>query len=333
MPEPLGIGIIGLGVMGRIHVGILKAGVPGACLAAVADLDPERSRESAEETGVPAYTACAELLRDPAVHAVVIATPAETHSDLIEQAAAAGKHIFCEKPLDVDLTRIHRALAAVKQARVLLMTGFNRRFDRNFSYLREELDAGRIGDPISIHIVSRDPVLAGPPRTIEAKAGLFFETTIHDLDMLRFLTGAEIEWLHVQASSPVHKQPAVDSAVVMLRLANGAAATIDNSQAAYDYDQRIEAFGTQGALTVTNETVNTVSLWDRQGIHSPRHQHFFPQRYRESYSSELAAFAGFVPAGVQPSPSGADGRAATAAALAVQLSFEQRRPVRIEEVR
>ncbi len=332
MPQAIGIGVIGLGTIGQIHLATVCSLVDRFRLAAVADLDDALGRRTGKEAGVPAYASGAELLDAPALQAVVIATPAESHGELIERAAAAGKHIFCEKPLDVTLMRIDRALAAVKQAGVLLMVGFNRRFDRDFEYLSEELDVQRVGNLISIHIISRDPILRGPPRRIEGMSGLFFETTVHDLDMLRFLTGAEIEWVHVQASGPVHGQAEVDTALTFARMTNGVAATIDNSQAAYHYDQRIEVFGTKGAMIVGNETTSTSTLLDSQGIHAPTHQYFFPQRYRQSYENELHAFCGFINAQVEPRPSGNDGRAATVAALACQRAMDEGRPVLLSEI-
>jgi myo-inositol 2-dehydrogenase/D-chiro-inositol 1-dehydrogenase len=163
-------------------------------------------------------------------------------------------------------------------------------------------------------------------------SGLFFDTTIHDLDMLRFLTGSEIEMVHVLASSAVHGGPVIDSAVLLVRMSDGTAATIDNSQAVYGYDQRVEVLGTKGALHAGNEVVNTVQTLDQGGIRRPRLPHFFRERYGESYVEQLVEFAGFVRDKAQPSPSGADGRAATVAALAAQRSLDEARPVRTEEI-
>jgi myo-inositol 2-dehydrogenase/D-chiro-inositol 1-dehydrogenase len=329
---PLGIGIVGLGAMGKVHLGLIAGGLQGLRLAAVADIDTGTADQLGAEHEVPAYHTADALVANDSVDAVIVASLAETHAAIIEQAAAAGKHVLTEKPLDSSLDRIDRALAEVKARDVLLQVAFNRRFDRNFTYLEEELRAERIGELISVHIVSRDPVLPGPPRVIEGMSGLFFDTTIHDFDMLRFLTGRAIEMVHVLASSAVHRAPVIDSATLLVKLEDGIAATIDNSQAAYGYDQRVEVFGTKGALQVGNERVNNVETLEQSGMHRPRFPYFFRERYRESYVAQLGQFAGFVRSHVQPSPSGADGRAATVAALAAQRSLVEARPVRIEEV-
>jgi myo-inositol 2-dehydrogenase/D-chiro-inositol 1-dehydrogenase len=328
----IGVGIVGLGAMGKVHLSLIADGIPGLRLAAVADIDTTAPDRLGGEYRVPAYHSAEALYADASVDAVIVATLAETHASLIEKAAAAGKHVLTEKPLDSNRERIDRALAQVKANDVRLQVAFNRRFDRNFSFMRDEIEAGRIGRVISVHIVSRDPVLPGPPRTIEGMSGLFFDTTVHDFDMLRFLTGSEISMVHVLASSAIHSGPAIDSAVLLVRMSDGIAATIDNSQAAYGYDQRVETFGTKGALRSANERVNTVETLDEAGMRRPRLPYFFSERYRESYISQLGHFAAFIRDHVEPSPSGADGRAATVAALAAQRSLDEGRPVRIDEI-
>ena len=328
----LGVGVIGLGAMGRIHVGCLTARVPGARLAAVVDVDVEAARSVGIEHGVPHFTLTGALLQTPGVDAVVVATPAETHAEIVEAAASAGKHILCEKPLDCRLIPIDRALGSVDKAGVRLQVGFNRRFDRSFQRLQEEVEASRAGEVVSVHVISRDPVLPGPPRLIQGMSALFFDTTVHDFDMLRFLTGSDIEMVHVQASSAIHRQSGIDTAVLLVRMANGVVATIDNSQAAYGYDQRVEVFGTRGALSVGNELEDTVSLADAAGFHAPRRPYFFAQRYSQSYIDQMRSFVEAVTGGLPVSPTGADGRAATVAALAAQRSVDERRPVEISEL-
>jgi myo-inositol 2-dehydrogenase/D-chiro-inositol 1-dehydrogenase len=329
--QALGIAVIGAGAMGRIHLAHAGA-VPGARLVAVADTDLAIAKRLGVAHGVAYHGSVAEVLQEPGVDAVIVATPAETHAEIVEQSAEAGKHVLCEKPLDCRLEPIDRALRAVEKAGVRLQVGFNRRFDRNFQHLFEEVDASRVGEVIGIHIVSRDPVLPGPPRQINGMSALFFDTTVHDFDMLRFLTGSEIEMVHVQSASAIHKQAEIDTAVFLVRMTNGVIATIDNSQAVYGYDQRVEVFGTEGSLSVGNETVNTVSQAGASGFHGPRLEYFYPQRYRQSYINQLNFFVGCVTHDVAPSPSGADGRAATSAALAAQRSVDECRPVRISEI-
>jgi myo-inositol 2-dehydrogenase/D-chiro-inositol 1-dehydrogenase len=330
--QPIGIGIVGIGVMGGIHLDILERGVPGLRLAAVADVDYPVAERHGTESGVPSYLSVDELVQDPTVDAVLVATPAETHAPIIESAARAEKHILCEKPLDVNLPRIDAALRAVQTENVFLQVAFNRRFDHTFQRLQGEVAAEAIGKVISVHIVSRDPVLPGPPRKIEGLSGLFFDTTVHDFDMLRFLARSDIEMVHVQASSPIHRGPEIDTAVTLVRMQNGIAATIDNSQAAHGYDQRVEVFGSGGALFVENERLNTAAMANQGGIQTPGSPYFFPERYRQSYIQQLRAFADYINTGEGAVPAGADGRAATVAALAAQRSLEEHRPVLTNEI-
>lgn len=328
----VGVGIVGLGAMGRIHLGCLAAGVPGARLTAIADIDEAVAGNLGAEHAVSHFGSAAGLLAAPGMDAVVVATPAETHAEIVEAAANAGKHALCEKPLDCRLGPIDRALDAVKRSGVHLQVGFNRRFDRTFQHLQEEVAASRAGDVVSVHIISRDPVLSRPPRLIHGMSALFFDTTVHDFDMLRFLTGSEIESVYVQASSAIHNQAEIDTAVLLVRMANGVIATIDNSQAAHGYDQRVEVFGSGGALFAGNEVEDTVSLADASGLRAPRRPYFFPQRYARSYIDQMRAFIEALTHGLTPLPSGLDGWAATVAALAAQRSVDEGRPVSTGEI-
>ena len=328
----VGIGVVGLGSMGRIHAG-LAAATRGARLVAVADVNEAAAQTAGDEFGVPHFLSGGELLKVSGMDAVIIATPAETHADILVAAASAGNDILCEKPLDCRLDHIDEALSDVAAAGVHLQVGFNRRFDRNFLAVKEEVDASRVGDIISIHIVSRDPLLPGPPRTIGDMSGLFFDTTVHDFDMLRFLTGSEIVIVDVQAAPAVHRQAEIDTAVILVRMANGVIGTIDNGQAAHGYDQRVEVFGTKGAISMGNEIVSTTSFVDQSGSHRPGPPYFYPQRYGESYARQIESFLGCIRDGVAPQPSGADGRAASVAALAAQRSADEGRPVRTSEIR
>jgi myo-inositol 2-dehydrogenase/D-chiro-inositol 1-dehydrogenase len=167
---------------------------------------------------------------------------------------------------------------------------------------------------------------------IERMSALFFDTTVHDFDMLRFLTGSEIESVYVQASSAVHRQPGIDTAVLLVRMVNGVIATIDNSQAAHGYDQRVEVFGRDGALFAGNEVEDTVSLADASGFREPRRPYFFTQRYARSYIDQMRTFIEAITLGLAPLPSGSDGRAATVAALAAQRSVDEGRPASTGEI-
>lgn len=330
--QDIGVGVVGLGVMGRIHIGCLASGIAGARLVAVADQDESAARVLGSEHGVAYSGSAAGLLEAPGVDAVIVATPAETHAEIVEAAAVSGKHILCEKPFDCRLDAIDRALAAVASTGVVLQIGFQRRFDRSFQQLKEKAAAARAGDLVAIHVVSRDPLLAGPPRLIDGMSALFFDTTVHDFDMLRFLTGSEIEMVHVLASSAIHREERIDTAVFLVRMLNGIAATIDNSQAAHGYDQRVEVFGASGLLSAENEPEDAVWVADAAGSRAPQLPYFFSQRYARAYIDQMRSFIEAASRGVSNSPSGADGRAATVAALAAQRSVDEGRPVRVEEV-
>ena len=251
MTEKVTIGIIGAGRIGRLHAENLAFRVPGAQVLAVSDIVPEVAQRCAAACGIPrALEDYRRILDDPAVEAVAICSSTDSHAQIIEEAAAAGKHIFCEKPIDFDLARIDRALAAVERAGVLLQVGFNRRFDPSFRRVRELVAAGAVGQPHLVRITSRDP--APPPIAyIQVSGGIFLDMTIHDFDMARFLIGSEVR--EVFAVGEVLVDPAIgaagdlDTVLVTLRFENGALGMIDNSRrAVYGYDLRVEVFGSGG---------------------------------------------------------------------------------------
>jgi myo-inositol 2-dehydrogenase/D-chiro-inositol 1-dehydrogenase len=242
---------------------------------------------------------------------VLIGSPTPTHADFIERAAAAGRAIFCEKPIDLDANRVRTCLEAVRRAGVPLMVGFNRRFDPHFAALKRRMDAGDIGELELLTIFSKDP---GPPPIsyIESSGGLFRDCMIHDLDMARFLLGEEPVELHAAASCLV--DPAigvagdVDTAVATLRTASGKLCQISNSRrATYGYDQRIEAHGEKGLLRAGNVTATTVELANAAGFATDPALPFFLERYAEAYRLELDAFVTAVAAGQAPKPNGEDG--------------------------
>lgn len=333
----LNIGLIGAGRIGQVHAGTIQHRVPTARLAVVADVIEDAARACAERHGIPRHTArFDEVLSDPAVDAVLICTPTSTHADLIVGAAAAGKHIFTEKPIELDLGAVDRAVAAVQRAGVTFQVGFNRRFDPNFARVREAVARGEIGEPHLIHIISRDP--APPPITyVKTSGGIFLDMAIHDFDMARFLIGSEVEEVYVQAA--VRVDPAigeagdVDTAVTLLRFANGVIGTIDNSRrAVYGYDQRVEVFGSGGAVHTANNYPNSATFSTSRGISRDLPLNFFMQRYTESYAVEIERFVDAV-VNRGPAPVSAhDGRMAVVIGLAVRRSWHERRPVRVAEV-
>jgi myo-inositol 2-dehydrogenase/D-chiro-inositol 1-dehydrogenase len=332
MTETVGFGLIGAGQMGSVHAANLASGrISHARLVAVADVDRGAAEARAAEHCIGAsYGYPADLLGDERVQAVIIASPAKTHGDLIIHAAEAGKHVFVEKPFEISVEGSERAIAAVARAGVKLQVGFHRRFDRSFSHARSTVAAGRIGEPYIMHIISRDPVWRVPPK-VNGLSGLVFDTTIHDFDMARFVLG-EIRSLYAVGTPAVHRAGVPDTLVATLEFENGALGTIENGQAVFGYDQRLEVFGSLGALTVGNEKRDATSVVDSEGNHEPLPPTFYPERYADAYIAEVQSFVDCVCRNQEPAVTGADGRAATVAALAAQRSLNEGRPVRIDEI-
>jgi myo-inositol 2-dehydrogenase/D-chiro-inositol 1-dehydrogenase len=335
--KPLQVGIIGAGRIGKIHARSLAFLIPEAQAAAIADVDAGAAREAADGLRIPrAVSDYREILADRQIQAVVICAPTPMHSALIQEAAAAGKHVFCEKPIDHDLARIDEALAAVKKAGVKLQIGFNRRFDANFARVRKAVAEGEIGEPQLLHIVSRDP---GPPPLsyVKSSGGIFMDMTIHDFDMARFLIGDEVEEVYTQAAVTV--DPAIgragdlDTAVVLLKFKNGVIGTIDNCRkAVYGYDQRVEVLGKKGAAASRNNFPNSVVFSGGEAIHRDLPLNFFLERYAESFVSEMRLFVEAVLEDKPTPVSGLDGRHPVVMARAARRSHDEHRPVRLAEV-
>jgi len=337
MSSKVNVGLIGAGRIGRLHAEHLALRIPEARLLAVSDIVLEAAQKCAADFGVPMATQDHRpIVENPDVEAVIVCSSTDTHALLIEEAAAAGKHIFCEKPIDFDLARIDRALAAVEQAGVKLQIGFNRRFDSNFRRVRELVAAGKIGDPHILRITSRDP--APPPiEYIKVSGGIFLDMTIHDFDMARYLIGSEVEEVYVAAGVMVDPEIGqagdVDTAVITLRFQNGVIGTIDNSrQAVYGYDQRVEVFGSGGLVIVSNKLPDSAVLSDDQGVHGPLPLYFFLERYVDSYVAEMKAFIECVQQDESPPVTGVDGRVPVVMGYAARKSYEENRPVRLSEI-
>lgn len=326
MTDKLSVGLLGAGTMGSLHARIVRLHVDNAEVVAVADIDEETAQARADDIGAKACSP-EEMLADPGVAAVVIATPPRTHCDLIAATARAGKHIFCEKPIGWELPEIDDALAAVEAAGVKLQVGFNRRFDRSFARAREVIAAGEIGGVLSAFIVGRDPIDQRPRG--RADDDLFLDTTIHDLDMARFLLGVEAVSVYAQAGVMASEQlDDPDTAVTTVRFENGATVVIDNTRlSGHGYDQRVEICGTLGMVTVGNKAADTVSLAVGRHVEGSGPEPFFTERYLESYVREMQSFVDCVLSGDKPTVSGADGRAAVELALACARSYREGRPV------
>lgn len=337
MTNLLNIGIIGAGRIGKVHAATVAYRIPSARIAAVADVSGDAARQLAAQFNVPrAWDDPAAIFEDKEIQAVFICSSTDTHAGFIEAAAGAGKHIFCEKPIALELAAIDRALAAVEKAGVKLQIGFNRRFDANFARVRRAIVTGEIGAPALLHIISRDP---GPPPIayVKVSGGMFMDMTIHDFDMARFLIGAEVEEVYTQAGVTV--DPAigeagdVDTAVIMLKYANGVIGTIDNCRrATYGYDQRVEVLGSKGAIATTNNYPNAATVSDGASVRRDLPLNFFMDRYTESFATEVAAFVDAV-VNDKPTPvTGLDGRAPVVMGLAAGKSYREGRPVKLSEI-
>lgn len=333
----LTIGIIGAGRIGKLHAENLVSRVPGARVLAIADVLPEAAETAAAKLNIPLATAdYHEILSHPDIQAVAICSATDTHSQIIIEAAQNGKHIFCEKPIDYDLSRIDTALQAVEKAGVKLQIGFNRRFDPNFHRIYDLVRSGAIGDPHVLRITSRDP--APPPIAyVKVSGGLFLDMAIHDFDMASFLMASSVT--EVYAAGAVLVDPAigevgdVDTAITTLKFANGAVGVIDNSRkAVYGYDQRIEVFGSDGAVSAENNTPYRTILSDTNGVHRPLPLYFFLERYNDSYIIEMQEFVNAIEKD-EPTPvTGVDGRAPVVIGLAATKSYKENRPVKISEI-
>ena len=337
MGNELVVGVVGAGRIGTLHAQNLMRHIPRVRVKTVADprlvCAQAAAATSAAEHVTDDYR---QVIDDPGIDAVIIASSTNTHTQIIVEAAARGKHIFCEKPIDHDVQRIREAIAAVQQAGVAFHVGFNRRFDPDFRRLADQVRHGKIGVPHLVRITSRDPE---PPTIdyIKVSGGLFMDMSIHDLDMARFLVPEEIVEVYATGSGLVDPAIAaagdIDTAVIVLRYASGAVCTIDNSrQARYGYDQRLEVFGSNGCLLAANNTPTRVSLWNEYGQQNDRPHYFFLERYRDSYIAEMQDFVDAIRHRRPASVSGVDGLQAVLLAQAARKSLVERRAIRMEGV-
>ncbi|WP_313200477.1 inositol 2-dehydrogenase [Rhizobium sp.] len=320
----LKIGLLGAGRIGRVHA-INIAGHARSQLVAVSDVNEGAARSLGEAYGAKVASSEA-ILSDASIDAVLIATSTDTHSDLMEKAAAAGKAILCEKPVDLSLERAQACLDAVSKTGVPVMIGFNRRFDPNFSAIKASIAAGEIGRPELLSITSFDP--APPPVAyVKVSGGLFRDMMIHDFDMANFLMGDVPKTVHAAGTSIVDpeigKAGDVDTAVVTLTYADGRIAVIKNSRrAVYGYDQRVEILGSEGLLSAGNVLENTVSKATKQGVTSAKPEFFFLERYMRAYAAEWDAFVAAVLDGAAIPVTLKDGVAALALAEAATASVK-----------
>jgi len=328
------VGLIGAGRIGRLHAENLARRIPEADLRAVAS--PHLDEVWAETLGIPVRsTEIDAVIDDPSIEAVVIATSSDLHVELIRRAAAAGKHIFCEKPVAFEPGPIEEILEITAKASLRLQVGYNRRFDPSLLKASEAIRSGEIGDIHTVRVTSRDPI---PPDIdfVRRSGGLFFDFTVHDFDTVRFLSGAEIVELfavgEVLVDPRIGAAGDIDTAVITLRLSNGALAVIDNSRhAVYGQDQRFEVFGSAGSIAVDNTRATFVTTSTTDGVVSEKLHGSFGDRYQEAFVAEMRGFLRSVREGGPVAVGAEDALAAVRAAHAARRSLAENRPIRLVE--
>ena len=335
----LKIGIIGAGRIGKVHLESISYHVKNATVTAMADpFMNEETEKLIRSYGVSKVTKdYKDILNDKDIDAVLVCSSTDTHAAISIEAINAGKHVFCEKPVDHSIEKIQAVADALKEhPDIKFQVGFNRRFDHNFAAIRKAYDDGKIGEAHILKITSRDPEPPNPAY-IKVSGGIFLDMTIHDFDMACFLTDSDVEELYVNSAvlvdPAIGEQGDVDTAIITMKMANGALAVIDNSRkAAYGYDQRAELFGSKGMVATSNDTVSSAVISNADGVTGEKPLFFFLERYMGSFSEEMRQFTEAVindtevpvgiHAGLQPVKIG----------LAARKSVEEHRPVKISEI-
>ncbi|MDR3210792.1 MAG: inositol 2-dehydrogenase [Planctomycetota bacterium] len=338
MSDTINIGVIGTGRIGKVHINTFSNLIPGARVGAIADISLKSAQAVAKEHGIAkVYSDPGEILSDKSINAVAICSSTDTHAKLIEAAAKAGKHVFCEKPIALELAKIDQALAAVKKNKVTLMVGFNRRYDIGNARVRQAVLKGEIGKPELCLVSSRDP--GTPPLDyVKVSGGLFLDMMIHDFDLVRFLLDDDPVEIFAYADCLVDpkigKLGDVDTAIVSIRFKKGAIGHIDNSRrATYGYDQRAEVLGSKGMIKTTNLHENNTVMAVKEGYSQPPILNFFMDRYIPAYQDEARTFVKCIKEG-KPSPcSGADGRLSVVMGFAAMKSLKEGRSVKISEIK
>lgn len=331
--DPVGVALLGCGRIGRLHAQVLTSRIPGAYVASVFDPEATAAKEVAEQSGAVVADSTQAAIETPGVSVVAICTPTDQHLESIKAACAAGKAVFCEKPIALDIEQVDAAVKVVEETGTFLHVGLNRRFDPSHAQVARAVEEGIIGDVHLVRITSRDP--APPPvEYIRQSGGLFLDMTIHDFDMARFVSGSPVVEVFARARvrvDPVIGQAGdVDTAIVTLEHENGALTAIDNSRkATYGMDQRVEVHGGKGAVSSDNMRINTASISTQDGTRLEVLENFFLERYYESYVEQWQAFLAALTSATAPPVSIDEGRAALRVGLAAQESLRTGLPVRL----
>ncbi len=328
------IGIVGAGRIGKVHAESIAYKLREVKIKTISDIDLNNAKEVAEKFDIPQYTTdYKDIINDDEITAVLICSPTDTHAEYIIESAKKKKHIFCEKPIDLSIENITKTLEVVKQNNVKLMVGFNRRFDPNFNKVKSMVEEGNIGEPHLLKITSRDPE---PPNLeyVSKSGGLFLDMAIHDFDMARYIVGSEVTEVYsmgnVLVDERIGEEGDIDTAITMLKFENGAIGTIDNSRKAiYGYDQRLEIFGSKGAVNVGNNKAENFVYSNESGEHSALPLNFFMERYTESYYQEMKVFIDALVNNSELKVNGDDGLNAVKIALAAKKSLKENRPIKL----
>lgn len=330
--EIVHVGLVGLGRIGCVHAANLAGRIPGARLIRVVDADEDAARDVVPPGGVEWSTRYEDLLEDPEIEAIVVASPTPLHAEMAEAAAAAGKHVFCEKPVSLDLERTQQAAESVREAGVMMQVGFHRRFDPDYRAAHQKISAGHIGEVYLFRTSLRD---MRPPNFdyIEDSGGFFADVTVHDFDAACWLIGevSEVTAVGAALSDPAFEEADdIDNAVITLRFANGALGVIDNSRVAgYGYECSSEILGHRGTLRVGNHRrVSVETLIPGRSCRD--YVSDFVERFSDAYREELEHFVRAVRGEAEPGPDGADAAAATVLAWAADRSYRKGRTVRLK---
>lgn len=334
----LKVGIIGAGRIGKVHGESISKYVKNAEVKAIADVFlNEATINWAREIGIQGvYKDYKKILEDPEIDAILICSSTDTHSKISIEAIRAGKHVFCEKPIDHDLARIKEVIDELNKSNVKYQVGFNRRYDHNFKAIRNAVVEGKIGEPHVLKITSRDPE---PPSIdyVKVSGGIFLDMTIHDFDMARYLLGSDVVEVYaagnVLVDNAIGEAGDIDTAIITLKMANGAMAVIDNSrQSSYGYDQRAEVFGSLGQVSVGNDSISKAVISTKEGVTAEKPLFFFLERYMQAYADEITEFIDAIVNNRYISVSADDGLKAVLIGEAATKSLKENRPVRISEI-
>ena len=337
MEKLIAIGIIGAGRIGKLHAENIMYNVPNVKIKTISDIYSDSIKDWAGNLGIENVSKdYKDVINDSEIEAVFICSSTNTHAQFVIEAANSGKHVFCEKPVDLDISRIQKVLEATDKAGIKFQVGFNRRFDHNFKRVHDLVQEGKIGAPHIVKITSRDPE-PPPIDYVKVSGGIFLDMSIHDFDMARYLSGSEVE--EVYAEGAVLVDPTigdagdVDTAIITLKFENGAIGVIDNSRkAVYGYDQRVEVFGSKGCVTVSNDTPNTAVLSTEEAVIGEKPKYFFLERYKDSYIEEVKSFFDSIRFGKEILVTGTDGLKPVIIGLAAKKSLLENRPVKTSEI-